>query len=203
MKKLILLCLALTACGGGNDTKSTANGLADANQPNIVIPTDRAVVVTDYSCVTVDEYTDAVGDAKHREYPYQGVIHYWKDGGYSFSYDEDSTGKIKSLSKYQRLTLDGGQYRLTAEDTSWLNKDNAWTKKIDEVVRVYQVNGNLRHALSNSVNGVDTPYYFDIEEDRIDAKTVKIIKRHTNPSVRDHDGLRYTKIEITCTDVDR
>ncbi len=72
-------------------------------------------------------------------------------------------------------------------------------KKID---RLWQKNGGQRHVLENRVNGVDTPYYWDYEDTRVDDKTTRTVQRHRQPSVLDHDGLHYTKDEHTCTYID-
>ena len=56
---LAALLIAFAACGG-DDSKTTTNALADTNQPNVVIPNDgRTVIVSDYTCVEVRDYTDA------------------------------------------------------------------------------------------------------------------------------------------------
>ena len=202
MKKLfsLLLLSLLTACGGNDDKPASSAAIADSNSPSVIVPANARVM--DYSCTERREFTTASG-AESREDSYGGVNRYWKDSGFSFSFDEDNNGTYKHLSKYQRYTLEGSRYRITAENTSWEKKDGQWLKSLEQVERVMEKQGNVRHAISNKVNGEDKPYYWETEEVSIDEKITRRVQRHLNPSVRDRNGIHYTQIEITCLETDR
>ena len=202
MKRLSLSVLVffLFACGRKNPNTSVVNALGDGNAPMVSIPANA--FISDYTCTEIREFRTPSGQ-EQSERSYSGVIHFWKDSGFSVSFDENSDGLSKELSRYQKYTLDGGRFRLQAENIHWQSQNGSWKKVTDQVERVTQKQGNRYITVSNKLNGVDSPFEWSMETNQIDSKIIQRISRHTNPSSLDHDGLQFTKIETSCLETSR
>jgi hypothetical protein len=203
VKNILALSLLvfLSACGG-KDKSSSSGALGNTNDPQVTVPANAEVF--DYSCNEVREYVLA-GDNMVRsvEYPDFGVSRGWSEGDFWMSYDEDSQGAYKSLTKARQEKISDVQYRSVSEFTDWSLADGQWTKTVRNFDRTWLKEGNLRRNLSNKVNGEEKPYYWTVETTFIDDKTERTIQRHTNPGVKNEGDIRYTKIELTCSYVRR
>lgn len=203
MKNSILilsLALALSACGS-DDKKSDASAIGTDNSPSVVVPANAHL--SDYDCVERQEFTEN-GVARTLDVPSKGVNSYWKDSGYSFSYDQESDGSFKALAKYRKTAIDASKYKQESELTSWALVEGKWMKYFKTTLRVWEKNGSIRRVISNQENGVDNqPYYWEIEDSEINEKTTRSVQRHTRPEARNRNGLVFSKIEVTCTYTDR
>ena len=201
MKKILCLTalVALSSCGS-EENKAATQPVLDGNAPNVQVPADA--VASDYSCEEVREFTNVSG-FQSKTYPTQGVTHDWKEGDTYVSYDVDADGLSQGLMKYRRTDLSNGQYRSEGKSTAWTKENDRWGKETIAFDRVWQKAGNIRRIVSNKVNGEEKPYQWAVETIVLDERRTKTIQRHTNPSERNSDDRKYSKIEITCTYTDR
>jgi hypothetical protein len=197
---ILSLALALSACGS-DDKKAATNAVStDPNAPNIVVP--AGAHLSDYDCMERQEFTEN-GTARVLDLPSKGMNSFWKDSGYSFTLDEESDGSFKSYAKYRKTAIDTVKYRQEIEATLWILSEGKWERIQKNSVRIWEKNGRTRRVLSNLEDGIEKPYHWEIEDTEIDQKTSRSFQRHTNPGVRNRNGLVFSKIEITCTYTDR
>lgn len=196
---LSLLALALSACGS-DDKKTTSDGLTGTEGPNVTVP--AGAHLSDYDCLTREEFSEN-GVAKVTETRTTGMTSFWKEDGFSFSYDEDTDGNYKGLNKYRKTPTELTKYRQEGELRQWLMEGGKWLKFEKSYVRVFEKNGSIIRNLSNIEDGAEKPYYYVREVTEIDRDTTRTVSRHTNPGVRNRDGRTFTSIVETCTDKER
>lgn len=202
MERLILaltLALTLTACGDDKKDAGSTSTKGDNVQRNTeppVIEVPATAHVRDYACEEQREFT-LDGRAESETVSWQGVRSFWKDSGYSLTLEEEEGLKVHVKSRNTPTGLN--EVRREMEQTVHELVDGAWTSTFQRILRVVDTTGRIDRVKLNQVDDVDEPYFWELENIRVDAKTHREVSRHTQPSVRDGDGRSYTRITSTCT----
>lgn len=194
---VVLAALALTACGSGNSNP----GKAKQEQPQIPIPV--GAVIADYSCNELSEFRGPDGILQTETTATKGVSYEWSADGRSNSYTHTADGGEHSYLNARTENVAFDQVRVTGELTTWVRTGGVLRSTVKSLERLWQKTGNTQRALSNKINGLDEPYYWEVETVRIDLKNQRIVQRHLSPGVRDTAQRAYERIENTCFYSDR
>lgn len=201
MRTLLFVSLALALSACGSEVKITP--VTPVNQPQYNIPNDA--LVTDYTCESKKVFIEDNGPVQTLSTTEVGVSRYWTAGEIKYFFDETSDGKIKTYqeSTSRNITNTIFQKNITVEDWELIN--GSWQKKVEKIERIYekQGDGSSQKVLSNKVNGVDTPYYWDVKTNDLSEKNYVFIYTHNNPSALNKDTKKFLSYTITCTYTDR
>ncbi|MGE3260299.1 MAG: hypothetical protein AB7K68_00825 [Bacteriovoracia bacterium] len=203
MKKFALatsLILALTACGG-NDSGTASSTLGSDGSPQVAIPADATT--QDYTCRVTHVFSDNGAPEETSTFDYSGVIHDWQEGDLFVSFDWDSSGNEAYLTKVRSEKITEIQKRSFIQQTHWERENGAWIQTVKNIERVSERENGQFRVISNKVNGVETPYDWNAEFTPVNDNQFKEIRRHKDPSSRNKDGIRYSKIEDVCSYTNR
>lgn len=202
MKSFVLLVtfFVLTACGSGSSDGKGAVGLPGTGKFQPVRVPGNAIFL-DYICYSNSTYKDVHGQEHRVQFEDVGTERFWTEGEWDFSYEEASG--YKTLTKVRRQKLDQERTRVEGVQEEWILEDDGdWAAKRSSFERVMGYDGGYRVALSNSVNGMDTPYYWKTMTS-FSGRSSIIVSMHTNPGVKNTADRTYTSYDITCTYTER
>jgi hypothetical protein len=194
---VIFATLALAACGNGNGNPSKAK----QEQPQIAIPANA--LIADYSCSEVSEFRGTDGILQTETVATKGVSYDWSAGGNLNSYTHTADGGEHSYLSARSASEGFDRTRVTGQLTTWTRVNGVLRSTVTSLERLWEKTGNTQRALSNKLNGLDEPYYWEVETVRIDLKNQRIVQRHTYPGARNTNIRAYEKIENTCFYRDR